>query len=149
VVVTGANTFRMQYDALAPATDPGRVTFLAYSDGDAEYRYTEQVGMTPRGFAGLTSGKDQSISFPPVGNLKANADPFELRATSDSGLPVEYHVAYGPAVVENGKLRIAEVPRRAFYPIEVKVVAYQFGRGVDPRVKTAAPVEQLLRIEKP
>lgn len=149
VVVTGANTFRMQYDALAPATDPGRVTFLAYSDGDAEYRYTEQVGMMPRGFTGLTSGKDQIITFPPVGNLKAKAGPLELRATSDAGLPVEYYIAYGPAVVENGKLRIAEVPRRASYPIEVKVVAYQFGRGVETRVKTAAPVEQLLRIEQP
>jgi hypothetical protein len=52
-------------------------------------------------------------------------------------------------VVEKGKLRIAEVPTRASYPIEVKVVAYQFGRGVEPRVKTAAPVERTLRIENP
>lgn len=103
----------------------------------------------PRGFTGLTIGKDQTITFPPVPNLKVGAGPVALNATSDSGLPVEYYVAYGPAVTENGKLRIVEVPARAMFPVEVKVVAYQFGRGVEPRVKTAAPVERVLRIEKP
>ncbi|MCX5683837.1 MAG: hypothetical protein NT049_09150, partial [Planctomycetota bacterium] len=53
VVPTGPNTFRVQYDSLAPATEGSRVTFMATSAGDAEYRYTEQVGMMPRGFAGL------------------------------------------------------------------------------------------------
>lgn len=149
VVATSSITFRMNYDALAPATDPGRVTFLAFSNGDAEYRSTEQVGMMPRGFAGLTVGRDQAITFPPVADLKADARPVELTANSDSGLPVEYYVAHGPAVVENGKLRLVEVPVRAVYPIEVKVVAYQFGSGVEPRVKTAVPVERLLRIEGP
>lgn len=149
VVAAGAHTFRMKYDALAPATDPGRVTFLAWSDGDAEYRYTELVGMMPRGFTGLNSGNDQAITFPPVSNLKVGGDPVELKATSDSGLAVEFYVSHGPAVVENGKLRIAELPARATFPMAVKVVAYQFGRGVEPRVKTAVPVERVLRIEKP
>jgi hypothetical protein len=147
VAAAGAHTLRIKYDALAPATDPGRVTFLAFSEGDAEYRFTEQVGMLPRGFAGLTVGKEQSITFPPVSDRKVDAGPVDLKATSDSVLPVEYYVAYGPAVVEDGTLRIAEVPVRASYPIEVKVVAYQFGRGVEPRVKTAVPVERILRIE--
>jgi len=31
----------------------------------------------------------------------------------------------------------------------VKVVAYQFGSAIEPLVKTAAPVEQTIRIEKP
>ena len=149
VVAAGANTFRIKYDALAPAADPGRIVFLASSEGDAEHRYSELVGMMPRGFTGLTSGKDQTITFPPVPNLQVGTGPVELKAASDSGLPVEYHVGYGPAVVENGTLRIAELPARASFPIEVKVVAYQFGSGIEPRVKTAAPVERTLRIEKP
>jgi len=149
VVAASVHTFRMKYDALAPATDPGRVTFLAWSDGDAEHRYTELVGMMPRGFTGLNSGKDQTITFPLVSNLKVGGDPVELKGTSDSGLAVEFYVAHGPVVVENGKLRIAGLPARAAFPVEVKVVGYQFGRGVEPRVKTAAPVEQVLRIEKP
>ena len=31
----------------------------------------------------------------------------------------------------------------------MKVVAYQFGRGTDPQVRTAEVVEQTVRIEKP
>jgi hypothetical protein len=149
VVVAGPRTFRMRYDALAPATDPGRVTFMAYGEGNADYRYTEQVGMMPRGFDGLKKGKEQTITFPSIGNLKADSAPVQLKATSDSGLPVEYHVACGPATVVDGKLVITEVPVRARFPIAVKVVAYQFGRAIEPLVKTATPVEQAIQIEKP
>ncbi len=148
-VAVGTNRLRLQFDALAPASDGSRVTLLAYSEGDGKYRYTEHIGMLPRGFRGLKSGKPQTISFAPIGNLKANAPPPQLQATSDAGLPVEFYVAYGPAIVTNGRLRIAELPTRAQYPLAVKVVAYQFGRGVEPRVQTAAPVEQIVRIESP
>ena len=149
VVPTGPNTFRVQYDSLAPATEGSRVTFMATSAGDAEYRYTEQVGMMPRGFAGLKNGRAQTITFPPVGDLKADGGPVELKATSDAGLPVEFYVACGPARVTGGKLEICEVPARAAFPLTVKVVAWQFGRGVEPLVQTAAPVVQSIRIEKP
>ncbi len=145
-VAVGANSFRMRFDALAPATGAGRGTFLAYSEGDAEYRYTEQVGMMPKGFAGLSAGKEQTITFAPIGDLKATDAAISLKATSDAGLPVEYYVAYGPAIIEKGTLRIVQIPARATFPIEIKVVAYQFGRGLEPRVKTAAPVERLVRI---
>lgn len=149
VRAVGADTFRIHHDALAPAIDPGRVTFLAYSDGDEEYRPTELVGMMPRGFVGFTSGKDQKITFPAVASIKAGASPVDLKATSDAGLPVEYYVAFGPAVIENGKLYLAEIPTHASYPIEVKVVAYQFGRGLEPKVKSAMPLERVFKIEKP
>jgi len=62
---------------------------------------------------------------------------------------VEYYVACGPATVADGKLKIVEVPGRAAFPIAVKVVAWQFGRGVEPLVQTAAPAVQTIRIEKP
>jgi len=103
----------------------------------------------PRGFRGLTKGKRQTITFPPIGNIKADSEPVPLKATSDAGLAVEYYVAYGPAVIDGGGLRISQLPRRTTFPIEVKVVAWQFGRGIKPLVKTAAPVEQTIRIEKP
>jgi len=148
VVATGPNTLRIQYDALAPATESSRVTFMAFSAGDDQYRYTEQVGMMPRGFKGFTQGSPQTITFPPIGKLKPGSGPVELRATSDAGLPVEYYVAYGPATIVGDKLKIAELPARATFPIEVKVVAYQFGRGLEPLAQTAAPVEQTIRIER-
>lgn len=149
VVAAGRHRLRVEYDALVPATEPGRVTFLAFSPGDKEYRHAEQVGMMPRGFSGLKEGKEQTISFPPLKDVKADAGPVILGATSDSKLPVDYYVAHGPAVVEGGRLRLAEVPARAAYPIEVKVVAYQFGSGVAPLVKTAAPAERTFRVLKP
>lgn len=148
VVPVGDGAFRIQYDSLAPATEGARVTFMAYSEGNTEYRYTEQVGMMPRGFSGLGSGKEQAITFPPVGNLKAGGAPVELKATSDSGLPVEYYVGHGPATVKDGKLEIAELPSRAIFPVEIKVVAFQFGSGIAPQFKTAKPVEQTVVVEK-
>ena len=149
LVATGPNTFRIRYDALTPATEGSRATFMAYSAGDAEYRYTEHVGMLPRGFRGLGRGKAQTITFPAIANLKADGGEVELKATSDAGLPVEYYVAYGPAQVAGNKLKVCEVPARATFPIEVKVVACQFGSGVEPLVRTADPVAQTIRIEKP
>lgn len=35
---------------------------------------------------------------------------------------------------------------RATFPIEVKVVACHFGSGVEPEIRTAAPVEQVFNI---
>jgi hypothetical protein len=147
--VAGPRTFRMQFDGLTPATGRSRVTFMAYSEGDAEYRYTEQVGMMPRGFKGLTKGRDQALTFPPIGDLKTDSAPVALKATSDAGLPVEYYVAHGPARVKDGRLHVSEVPARATFPIEVKVVAWQFGRGVEPLVKTAVPAEQTIHVRHP
>lgn len=148
VVAVSPTALRFQFDALAPASAGGRVTFMAYSTGDDQYRYTEQVGMLPRGFKGLTAGKQQTITFPPVGNLKPGAGPLLLKATSDAGLPVAYYVAYGPATIEDDQLVLAELPARAKFPIDVKIVAYQFGRATDPQVRTAAPVEQVIQIQQ-
>jgi len=149
IVAVGANRLRMHYDALAPAGRRARITFLAFSAGDDKYRYTEHVGMTPRGFNGLKKGKLQKITFPPIGNIKADSPAIELKATSDSGLPVSYYVAFGPAVIESGRLKISQLPRRAKLPVKVKVVAWQFGSGLEPLVKTAEPVERTILIEKP
>jgi hypothetical protein len=102
--------------------------------------------MLPRGFSGFKEGKEQTITFAPVGDLKIGQAPVELKATSDAGLPVEFYVASGPAVIENGKLKIAELPARAKLPVAVRIVACQFGRGVAPLVKTAKPVEQIVQI---
>lgn len=149
VTPSGPNTFRMKYDALAPAGGRARVTFMAYSRGDEEYRYTEQVGMMPRGFGGPKKGKDQTITFLPIAPMQADSAPVPLTATSDVGLPVEYYVAAGPATIAGGKLKLTDIPARATFPITVRVVAYQFGRGVEPLVRTATPVEQTIRIDKP
>jgi len=142
----GDNRFRWKHNNLTPAGGRERVTFMAYSAGDDEFRYTEQVGMLPRGFKGLTKGADQTLTFPPIDDVTTSTGPIELNAVSSAGLPVSYYVAYGPAQIIDGKLVLKDVPTRAVFPIPVKVVAYQFGSGVDPQVKTAQPAEQTFAI---
>ena len=149
LVATGDDTLRIEYNAVFPATGRSRFTFMAYSKGDERYRYTEQVGMLPRGFSGLDRGSSQTITFPELDDVPADSGPVKLEATSDADLPVAYHLAYGPAEISDGELRLAQVPRRATFPIEVKVVAYQFGSGVDPQVRTANPVERTFLITGP
>lgn len=139
------HTFRIRYDELAPATEDARLTFMAFSHGDDEFRYTECVGMISSSV--LEAGESQTISFPAIGNLTAANPALELKASSSSGLPVEFHVAYGPARISEGRLQAAEIPGRAKRPLAVKVVAYQFGRAIEPRVRSAPPVEQTILVE--
>ncbi len=53
-----------------------------------------------------------------------------------------------PVVVVGNKLHICDIPMRSKFPIAIKVVAYQFGSGVEPLVKTAVPVEQVIQITR-
>jgi len=142
----GGHRMRIVYDALNPVGVRARPTFLAYSRGDKTYRYTERVGMLTRNFQGFNKGKDQAITFAKIADVKRGGGPVKLEATSDAGLPVSYYVAWGPATIEGDTLTIAELPARAELPIEVAVVAYQVGSGVEPHVKTAAPVERVFNV---
>jgi hypothetical protein len=148
VVAASGQKVRVQFDNLSPASEGARFYFVAYSNGDKEYRYTEQVGMADRAFTGIKNGKDQTITFPEIGTVSAAKGPVQLKATSDSGLPVEFYVGCGPAEVVDGKLVIKEVPARATWPLQITVVAYQFGSGMKPEVKSAKPVEQVVTVTK-
>ena len=125
-----------------------RAGVLAYHPGDDKYRYAEQPGLIQLPEK-LTKGKPQKITFPSVGPLRADSRPVLLRATSDSGLPVRYYVEYGPAIIEGNQLKIVDVPCRARFPMEIVVVAYQYGSAVEPYVQTAEPVRQVITLEKP
>ena len=45
-------------------------------------------------------------------------------------------------------LRLAEVPRRAVYPLKIVVVAYQYGSAVEPLVRSAEPVTHEILMHK-
>jgi len=53
----------------------------------------------------------------------------------------------GPAEIKDGKLVLTKIPPRAKYPVKVTVVAWQYGRGVEPKVQTAEPVSRSFYIE--
>lgn len=137
----GPDTFRVSPDGRQRI----RADILAYHPGDATYRYAEQQGRI-RLPERLAKGEPQRISFPTIGRVKAGDLPLRLRATSDAGLTVRYYVESGPAVVEREVLRLAEVPKRAAYPLRVTVVAYQYGRAVEPIVQSAEPVRQVILV---
>jgi hypothetical protein len=149
LAVVGPTSLRVWHDNLSPAGQGGRCTFMAYSLGDDEYRYAEQVGMLPKNFGPNTTGEENTITFAPIGNLKVGQAPVPLKATATSGKKVEFYVAHGPAEVVDGQLTIMDLPTRAKYPVMVKVVAWQWGSITAPKVKTATPVEQEIVIQKP
>lgn len=147
--VVDGHQIRLRHDALNPAIGPwGRLTFLAYSEGNADYRYTELPGMAPRGYRG-PQGQGQTITFADLPAPETVSYPLPLVATSSSGLPVSFYVARGPAVVRDGHLHPAEVPVRATFPLEIEVVAYQVGSGVEPRFSPAPAVVQILTLTGP
>ncbi len=148
IVAAGDHRFRFQFNELAPATESARITFMAYSEGDETFRFTERVGMIGKATEGLDAGKTQTITFPPIGDLKADSRPVQLKAASDAGLPVEYHIGFGPAKIVENRLVITELPSRSRFPVKVRVVAYQFGRGIAPIVRPATPIEQDIMISR-
>jgi pimeloyl-ACP methyl ester carboxylesterase len=141
--------FRIRHDELAPATEQARVTLMAYSHGDQRYRYTERVGMIEPALMSVKEGQPQKLAFAPLRDRQADAGPEQLSATSEANLPVSFHVGYGPARIEDGRLIITEVPRRAKFPLTIQVVAYQSGRHVEPPVQTAEPVTQTFQLLAP
>jgi hypothetical protein len=71
------------------------------------------VTITPASSAGSgsstsssTSLASQTITFPAVANVPANAVPFTLSATSTSGLPITYTVLSGPATVSGNTVTL-------------------------------------------
>ena len=99
-----------------------------------------------------TRGKPQEIEFPSISDQKAAASmvPIKLRATSSAGVPVYYYVRQGPAEVDDsGTLTFTAIPPRSKYPISVTVVAWQWGRSIDPLIQSAKPVARTFSIDAP
>jgi hypothetical protein len=63
-------------------------------------------------------------------------------------VPVHYYVREGPAEIEGDTLKFTAIPPRAKYPVKVTVIAWQWGRSIEPKLKTAEPVERTFNIVK-
>jgi len=94
------------------------------------------------------TGVDQKIDFPEIPEQKDGVESITLAATSTSGEPVYYYVKEGPAEVEGNNLKITTIPPRAKYPVKVTVVGWQWGRNIEPKLKSAEPVERSFYITK-
>ncbi|MBA4063158.1 MAG: hypothetical protein C0501_05490 [Isosphaera sp.] len=124
-----------------------RAEILAWHPGDKEYRWAEQQGRVNVPEV-LKDGKVQAITFDAPGDLKVGGPGLKLQATSDAGLKVRFYVESGPAVIDGDTLVVRELPKRATFPVAVRVVAYQYGSAVEPRVQSAAPVVRTVGVTK-
>jgi hypothetical protein len=142
-IQTGPQTFRVQFDR---GSMGGPIWIQEEHPGDDQYRHAVQPGQMsiPQN---LAKGKPQTIAFPKIENQKAGVKTIKLEATSDSGLPVDYFVVAGPAEVEGDTLKLTSIPVRSKRPVKVTVMAYQWGRTIEPLYQTAQPIEQTFTVE--
>jgi hypothetical protein len=116
--------------------------------GDAQYRRAVQQSVMHFPLKN-TDGADQTIDFAPLPDVREGTAAIPLHATSTAGAPVHFYVREGPAeIVGDRELKFTPIPPRAKFPVAVTVVAWQWGRNIDPKLKTAEPVERTFHIVK-
>jgi hypothetical protein len=84
-----------------------------------------------------TQGEAQTIDFTQPADMKAGDGPQPLSATSSAGLPVSFYVESGPAIIENGQVRLTPLPLRSGARVGVTVAAWQWGQTSPKPVKMA------------
>jgi hypothetical protein len=125
----------------------GDIWLLAGHPGDVEFKSTVQQ-FNMRIPLRNKEGMEQHIHFAPIADVTQTAKSVSLTATSDSGMPIYYYVQEGPAELKDGKLIFTTIPPRSKFPVKVTVVAWQYGRSIEPKVETAEPVIQSFNILK-
>jgi peptidoglycan/xylan/chitin deacetylase (PgdA/CDA1 family) len=87
-----------------PATISGNTITLTKVAGTVTVRATQAGNinyLSATATQSFTVGKlSQTINFPQIPDHEALDDPFQLKATASSGLPVTFEILYGPADIE-------------------------------------------------
>jgi len=120
---------------------------VARHDGDSATRRTVQPAHVT--LVENQQGAAQTITFERIPDTPAGTATLPLVARASSGLPVQFYVESGPAVVRGNVLEFTPVPPSARYPVEVTVVAWQWGRPQEPQVKMAPLVRRTFRLLAP
>jgi len=145
-IQTAPDSFRIQFRQFGTSRYCANIQVMVYHEGDETYKYAEQAGQIK--FPEKNKeGEPQIITFPEIGEVKAGSS-YDLQATSSAAMPVYYYIKEGPATINDNKLIIDAIPPRSKLPIKITVVAWQYGRGITPKVQTAVPVEQVVFVNK-
>ena len=143
------DTFALRFNRIG-FDNPKRcasICFILTYPGDGAYkRMVQQAEL--RFPLKNDKGADQTITFPTIKDQTSAAASVKLGATSSAHVPVYYYVREGPAEIDGDTLKFTAIPPRAKWPIKVTVVAWQWGRSVDPKLKSAVPVEQTFNLVK-
>lgn len=140
-----ANTFAIRFQKETLLNTNARqyeLVFAAPHPGDKEYKPAVQQAhmFIP---ARNEVGAEQHLTFPEIPDQKAGTKSVKLMASSDANVPVYYFVREGPAEMDGNVLKFMPLPPRAKLPVKVTVVAWQYGRATEPKLKTAVPVERM------
>lgn len=143
------DTFAMRFDRLG--FDQGQrsaeIWFAASHPGDRQFKRSVQQAVMVFPLRN-TTGAEQTISFAGIPNQKAGAKSVALSAKSSAaGAKVRFYVREGPAEVVGDELVFTPIPPRSRFPLKVTVVAWQWGRSIDPKLKSAEPVERTFSID--
>lgn len=139
-----SDKFRIQFNR---GDQGGAIWLQAEQKGNNEYRHAVQPAQLQISSV-LTLGQEQQITFPIIADQKVSVGTIKLNAKSDSNLPVDYYVVSGPAIIQDGLLKIKQVPVNNRLPIKVTVVAYQWGRVLSPLYQSAKPVSRSFLLYK-
>ena len=145
---TGANTFVVSLNRLSSTTDwrGSDIWLWASHPGDAKYKNIVQQALVK--VPSFTEGTEQHINLPEIPNQKIGTRYIQLHAASNSGRPVYYFIREGPAEIVGDTLRFTKIPPRTKFPVRVTVVAWQYGRTTEPKLKSAEPVERTFNLLK-
>lgn len=149
VMQTAPDTWSIRFDRVGTNNTKrsNAICLMAIHPGDENYRRTVQQSVLNFPLKN-TEGADQTITFPEIKDRNVGSAPLTLSATSSSGLPVRFYVREGPAVLDGNILKLTPIPPRAKFPVKVTVVAWQWGRSIEPGLKSAEPVERSFLIFK-
>lgn len=117
------------------------VAFAAVHPGDHIYKPAVQQAEMEIPVRNV-GGKEQQITFPPLKDVRVGTKSVRLHATSDSGMPVYFYVKEGPVELAGNELLFTKIPPRSKFPLKITVVAWQYGRNIEPKIQSAEPVEQ-------
>ena len=145
----GLDTFAIRFNRLSMFEDRrmGDIWLVASQPGDNQYKSAVEQALMKIPFH-LTEGAPQKINFPEIPDQKVGSRSLSLNATSSAGVPVYYYVREGPADVDGGVLKFTLIPPRAKFPVRVTVVAWQYGRTIEPKLQSAERVERTFYLVK-
>lgn len=143
-----ANTFMVSFDRSYNTKDKRmELVFKATHPGDKDFKpAVQQASMIIP--VKNREGTEQHLIFSKIPDQKEGIKSIRMIASTNSGMPVQYYILEGPAEIQGNRIIFTKIPPRSKFPVKVTVVAWQYGRSLSPKIKTAEPVEQSFFLTK-